>query len=333
MKIISASRRTDIPAFYGDWLINRVRAGFAGCVNPFNNKRYIVSLKKDNVTSFVLWSKNFTPFMPGIELLRGWGYGLFFNFTITGLPGIFEPSTPDVDEAVESLRILSRMFSPQHINWRYDPVLVTDITDLDYHLLNFARLCGQLSGFVERCYISFPTLYGKVRRSFNNFAGDTGHALTPLSENEKISLAVKLSEIGLCHNIAIFSCCGDYLVGDTIEKGHCIDGELILSLDGVRALSSAPVKFKPSPSRKGCGCFQSTDIGIYNSCPHGCIYCYANRGSDPAANFYKKYMSDPCYSESAFLGVSKELSDKWLQKIKEEEFNAMRDIDGQQTLF
>jgi len=310
MKIISASRRTDIPAFYGEWFMNRIAEGFAGYVNPFNNKKYTVSLKKEDTASIVLWSKNFTPFIERTFLLKDEGYSLFFNYTITGLPGIFEPEAPDTDESLESIRLLSSRFSPEHINWRYDPVMVSDITGTDYHLNKFESLCRSLSGYIKRCYISFPTNYGKVERSFKNFTERTGISLISPDINERIALAEQISAIAEKYGIKVYSCCGDYLTSGKIAKGRCIDGEIISSISG-KDLS----KLKARPTRKECGCTESTDIGIYDSCPHGCIYCYANSNAAKASAYYKRYISDAGYSQSAFLGVPEQISDEWLKEI------------------
>ncbi len=313
MKIISASRRTDIPAFYGNWFMNRVAGGFAGYINPFNNKKHIVSLKKDDVASIVLWSKNFSPFLNNALLLKDEGYSLFFNYTLTGLPAIFEPAAPGEYESVESMKYLSSRFSPEHINWRYDPVLVSDITGADYHLDKFESLCRALSGYVKRCYISFPTEYGKVDRSFKSFTGKTGISLISPDINDRIELACKLAETAANYGIKIYSCCGDYLTGEKILKGRCIDGVILSSISGM-----GHHKFKSRPTRKECGCTESTDIGIYDSCTHGCIYCYANSNVLRASEFYNMFSSDKGFEHSAFLGTPEYLSDIWLREIEEE---------------
>jgi hypothetical protein len=328
IKIISASRRTDIPAFYGDWFMNRINEGFAGYSNPFNNKKNIVSLKKEDTAAIVLWSKNFSPFISNALKLRDRGYSLFFNYTITGLPGIFEPAAPAEHEAIESMKLLSSEFSPEHINWRYDPILLSDITRSDYHLNKFEDLSRSLSGYVKRCYISFPSPYGKVQRSFKNFTDRTGITIITENIHSRVVLAEKLSSIAENYGIGIFSCCGDYLTGGKISKGSCIDGTIISSISG-KDLSHLKLR----PTRKECGCADSTDIGVYDSCPHGCIYCYANSNADRAATFHKRYMSDSGFQNSAFPGVSKDISDIWIEKIKENRNNSDKDDPAQPLLF
>ncbi len=328
MKIISASRRTDIPAFYGDWFMNRIDEGFAGYINPFNNKKYIVSLKKEDTAAIVLWSKNFSPFADNAIKLRDSGYSLFFNYTITGLSKIFEPNAPADDEAIDSMKLLSSEFSPDHIKWRYDPVLVSDITKSDYHIEKFETLCRSLSGYVKRCYISFPTPYGKVERSFKNFTDKTGIKIISEDIGTRVNMALKFSEIGERYGIRLFSCCGDYLSADHISKGSCIDKTILSSISG-KDLSHIKLR----PTRKECGCTESTDIGIYDSCPHGCIYCYANCNAARASSFYKRYLSDADFQNSAFLGESKAMSDLWIKEIKENLNKSNNDDPVQPLLF
>lgn len=312
MKIISVSRRTDIPAFYGKWLMKRIHDGFAGYLNPFNGKKYIVSLKIEDVAAIALWSKNFSPFINDAFFLKDKGYSLFFNFTITGLPQIFEPGCPDEDETLASMKKISSQFSPEHINWRYDPVLVTDITDPEYHIEKFSFLCSHLTGYIKRCYISFPTLYGKVTKNFNYFKNNTSIKIHDLTIQEKTDLTEKLAVIAENSGIQIYSCCGDYLAQSRIIKGHCIDRDVLSSIS-----NNDFSKFRHRPTRKECGCIESTDIGTYNICPHSCIYCYANTTYRNASTFYKNYVMNDDYIRSAFLGVTEKTSKEWLKEIRD----------------
>jgi hypothetical protein len=226
------------------------------------------------------------------------------------------------------MKLISSEFSPEHINWRYDPVLISDITKSDYHLNKFEDLCRSLSGYVKRCYISFPSPYGKVQRSFKNFTDRTGINIITGDIQRKINLAEKLSVISERYGIQMFSCCGDYLTGERISKGSCIDRNIISSISG-KDLSHLKLR----PTRKECGCADSTDIGVYDSCPHGCIYCYANSNADRAASFYKRYMSDSGFQNSAFLGESKKISDILIEKIKENCNKSDKDDPVQPLLF
>ena len=303
-RIISVSRRTDIPAFYGNWYMQRLKEGFTGVVNPYGGRKYIVSLKPQDVTCFVFWSKNFNPFVENLRTIDRMGYKFYFNYTVTALPDVFE-SNVERKAAIESLKRLSRMFSSQHINWRFDPIIISNVCSREYFIKAFEELASELDGFVERCYISFVTEYGKVKRNFAELEKTEGVQVKRCSESFKIDLANELSDIAENYGIRMFSCCGDYLVNDRIQKGHCIDGSVIESL-----FFSEGLIYKEKPTRKECGCTESTDIGTYDTCPHGCIYCYANVNKQRAIKSFRKHDK-----YSAFLGYSRSQSDKWLNEI------------------
>jgi len=305
-RIISVSRRTDIPAFYGDWFMLRLKEGFAGVVSPFGGRRYIVPLRPEDVVCFVFWSKNFAPFIENLKIINGLGYDFYFNYTVTSLPDIFEN---DVDKpaAIEALKELSGTYSPRHINWRFDPIVISGITDRDFYVATFTELASELEGFVERCYISFVTNYSKVKRNFEELERNTGVKIVDYSEDFRIDLANELAAIAGRHGIRMYSCCGDYLTkSGCIEKAHCIDGAIIESLFYPNGLN-----YKARPTRKECGCTESSDIGAYDTCPHGCVYCYANMHKSKARKAHDKHEKD-----SAFLGFSKAKSDAWLAEMK-----------------
>jgi hypothetical protein len=304
-RIISVSRRTDIPAFYGDWFMRRLQEGFAGVVNPFGGSKYIVSLKPQDVICFVFWSKNFSPFIDNLKIIAESGYKFYFNYTVTALPALFEN---DVEKraAIEALKQLSRIYSPAHINWRFDPIILTSAYDRDFYIRAFEELASELAGYVERCYFSFVTLYNKVKRNFQELERSQEPGIKDCSEDYKIELANDLATIAVRYKISMSSCCGDYLVNGNIKKAHCIDGGIIESLfflDGFR--------YKEKPTRKECGCTESSDIGTYDTCPHGCVYCYANMNKQKARKSFNNHDK-----ESAFLGFSKSDSDRWLDEMK-----------------
>jgi len=314
-RIISVSRRTDIPAFYGDWFMGRVKEGFAGVVNPFSGQKYIVSLKPEDVVCFVFWSKNFAPFLENLKIIDGLGCKFYFNYTVTCLPRVFE-SNVEKQAAIETLKQLSRMYSPKHVNWRFDPIIISSISDRDFYIRGFEELASELEGVVERCYFSFVVKYGKVIRNFDKLQKTDGVKIVDWSNAFKIELANELAAIAERYGIEMFSCCGDYLVKGSrrggcqrIKKAHCIDGGIIEELFFPEGL-----RHKEKPTRKECGCTESTDIGTYDTCPHGCIYCYANMDKHKA---YKAFGNHD--KSSAFLGYSKSESDCWLAEIEKGE--------------
>jgi len=308
-RVISVSRRTDVPAFYGEWFMGRVREGFAGVVHPFGGQRYLVSLKPEDVTCFVFWSKDFTPFVGHLETLDRLGYKFYFNYTLTGAPPAFE-SHVDKAAALRTLKHLSRRYSPTHINWRFDPLVLSSLSDEEFYRREFMRLVQELEGLVERCYFSFVMPYRKVDRNFRELERTTGIRLAKCDEQRRIDLAHQLAEVARSHGIAMYSCCGEYLVGDGILKAHCIDGALIERLFYPQGLA-----WSEKPTRSGCGCAESIDIGTYDTCPHGCVYCYANANKAVARRTFESH--DPA---AAFLGFTKPQSDQWLAEIRQDSF-------------
>lgn len=264
------------------------------------------------MTCFVFWSKNYLPFLESLSLLDSMGYSFYFNFTITGLPKVFEVNLVDTEIAVETLKQLSRRYSPRHINWRYDPVLLSSITDRDFHLKNFEKLAAALQGSVERCYFSFVMQYGKVKRNFAQFESQQGISIVDPDISFRQDLAEELAGIASRYGITLYSCCGDILLSSRIQKAHCVDGALIEELFHPRHFTG-----QAKPTRLECGCTLSTDIGTYDTCPHGCIYCYANANKQVALASHQVH--DP---ESAFLGYSRVQSEAWLEEIKKVETEA-----------
>jgi len=284
-RIISASRRTDIPAFYGTWLLNRLRAGWALTYNPFNRRPMAVSLRPQDVAGIVLWSKNFGPFLTHAEEIRERGFNCFFLFTITGLPRLLEPHTPPVKEAVAAFRTLARRFSPHHLVWRYDPILLSPLTDPAYHLRTFGHLCRQLGGYTFRCYVSFLDFYPKVRRRLERLSRTAGLELLaePLPET-KLELLRELAKAAAKHNIEVRVCSEDLPPSTGLKKARCIDPELLAPLFGLD-----PALYPPKPTRPGCGCHESVDIGVYETCPHLCEYCYANTSPQRVLSAYRQH--------------------------------------------
>ena len=279
MNIISASRRTDIPAFYGDWFMNRIKDRFVDVINPYNKVSSQISLDLKDVFCIVFWSKNFIPFTDYLKQLKSLGYNFYFNYTITGLHEDFECNLVKTFLAVDNMKLLSDLFSPESINWRYDPIVMSNKTDIEYHIDTFRSLCQNLNGYVKRCYFSFLTPYSKIKSNIVALEGKDIY-IENYSKIKSVELANQLSVIANENNIDMYSCCGDFLVNEKIKKAHCVDADIIKSLFGEIPLSE-------KPTRINCGCYESYDIGSYDSCPHGCMYCYANINKASAIENYK----------------------------------------------
>ncbi|NLZ48444.1 DUF1848 domain-containing protein [Lutispora thermophila] len=276
LEIISCSRRTDIPAFYYDWLQESLKNKYVMVKNPYNKSTYMVNLAPERVHSICLWSKSFTNVLknPGYLSL----YNLYFQFTITGYSKFLEPNVVDTNEVVKQMEQLAERYSPQQINWRFDPIILSIKGEQSPTPDNFERarlnmfeaLCRDISSFgVNRCTISFLCLYKKVeqRMKASKFT-----YLIP-SQQQQIELVSQLVEIADKYGTTIYTCTSPIIEGvPGVKKGHCIDGAYLEELFGKRASHA-----KDAGQRKGCGCTRSRDIGAYSgqSCGHGCLYCYA----------------------------------------------------------
>lgn len=265
--IVSASRRTDIPAFYAEWFYNRLVENYLYVRNPMNPKQVSeLKLSRDTVDCFVFWTKNPGPMMDRLSILDTMGYPYYFQFTLTAYGQDMEPGLPDKRELVETFRTLSRRIGAERVIWRYDPILLGGIYNVEYHCRWFEQLCKSLSGYTQTCVISFIDMYARIKKSMEHMgvydmgAGDIrllASLLGPIAKQYRIGLqtcseAMDLSEYG-------------------IQKGKCIDDRLISRITG-RELD---VK-KDDTQRETCGCVKSVDIGTYHTCAHFCRYCYAN---------------------------------------------------------
>ncbi len=305
-RIISISRRTDIPAFYGDWFLRRLDAGIVGWENPFGGRPQLVSLRRDDVRCLAFWSKNFRLFLPHLRTLQARGYPCFFNYTITGLPSIFEPRVVPMEDAVDSLRELASRFSPEHIQWRYDPIILSELTLAESHLDRFAALAAALRGSVRRCIVSFAWRYRKVECNLAALERATGVRIVDPDLPARRKLAEQLAGIAEAHGMTLHACCCNNLLGGRVHRAHCIDGEAI-----ARLYSGASCRTPRHPNRPECGCADSVDIGRYETCLHGCVYCYAN--ADPARAAAAVHAHDP---NSLFLGRTREESKQLLQECR-----------------
>jgi hypothetical protein len=282
--IISASRRTDIPAFYSEWFVNRLKAGFVYIQQPYSGRIARASLTPEEVGSVVFWSKNYRPLLSRLETIEKTTRNLFFHFTITANREL-ELHVPDPAEAVKDYIYIARRYSPDHIIWRYDPVCVTDKLSFEMHEERFLRCAGMLKGHVKRCIISFVHPYRKASLNFRKY---TDHTMEELSPEVMRGYARRLVEKAAAFGIELYACCNDHLLREGVLKARCIDGPYL------SRLFNAQLDARAAASRKECGCTRSIDIGAYDTCAHGCVYCYANADKDKACLNYKKH--DPAWN-------------------------------------
>jgi len=275
--IISASRRTDIPAFYSDWFAKRIEEGFFYNVNPFNAKKIkYVSLAPNNVDVIVFWSKNPKPILRHLPLLDLKGYSYYFQFTLNDYPKTFEPHVPDIEERVDTFKILSQHIGRHKVIWRYDPIILSSITPYEYHLEKLYKLSSQLSGYTNRLMISFVDFYGKVKLRLKKLQEE--HNVEILSFQESYSkgelhrFAEQLREIVIPQEIDVYTCAEIFDLDKAgIKHGSCIDGNLINKI-----FRTDKIFIKDKGQRKECLCAESIEMGMYDTCKFKCNYCYAN---------------------------------------------------------
>jgi hypothetical protein len=268
-QVISASRRTDIPAFYVDWFVNRLKAGAAHVQQPYTNKLIRISLDPNEVSAIIFWSKNYAPLLRKIKVIEKTTKNLFFHFTITANREL-ESHTPDYRDAIADYIFIARRYSQERIMWRYDPICITDSLSFEIHEERFIRCAEMLKGYAQKCTMSFVHPYKKVLYNLKN----AGHALIDLSVDEKRRFAHRLAVISETYGIQLHACCNDYLLSEKIKKASCIDGDYLTEIFG------ACVDKRRVATRKECACTMSVDIGAYDTCAHGCVYCYANNDKD-----------------------------------------------------
>ena len=264
--IISASRRTDIPTYYSEWFINRVRDGYLYVRNPMNIHQISkITLSPNVIDGIVFWTKNPIPMMQYLDELNNYAY--YFQFTVNAYGKDVEVNVPNKNDVIiPAFRKLSNRIGRDRVIWRYDPILLTEKYTMDYHVNYFNELAKRLSGYTHKCVISFVDLYRNTQAHLKELN------ILPLGEKEMYELAERLVEIANKNNLIVESCAEKInLEQFGIQHGHCIDCQLFEKI-----LNCKINILKDKNQRLECGCMESIDIGAYNTCKNGCVYCYAN---------------------------------------------------------
>lgn len=288
--IISASCRTDLPAFYGRWFLNRLAAGYCLMRNPYRREQiYRVRLARPDVDGFYFWTKNLAPFLGALDVVARRGDPFVVNYTINGYPSQLEPAVPPAEASIKAIRAVSERFGPGRVVWRYDTVVFSSLTPESFHRQNFARLAGALEGLTDEVIVSCAQLYAKTLRNLNLEARRGGWTWEDPPAERKRELLGELALVAREHGMKLSVCSQPELAGGLVAKARCVDAERLA------ALSDRPIQAPRRPSRQGCLCHATRDIGEYDTCPHGCVYCYAvtrrelaqarHRAHDPAGEF------------------------------------------------
>ena len=283
--IISASRRTDIPAFYSKWFMNRIRAGYCVVPNPFNQSQVsFVSLKPEDVEVIVFWTRNPRPLIPYLNELDRMGYRYYFQFTLMDNPRHLDPKTPPFEKALNTFRYLAKQVGPEKVIWRYDPIFFSTITGTNFHQENYKKISRQIKGDTFRSVVSIVDIYRKVSKRIRELK-DRGVETIEPNGKDFADFMNAMVESAIKSDLEIVSCAEAFdLSVYGIKPGKCVDDEYVRKVFGI------DVAAKKDPSqRKKCGCIVSKDIGMYDSCLYGCCYCYATGSFDRAKINYDSH--------------------------------------------
>ncbi len=264
--IISASRRTDIPALYADWFFHRLKEGYVLSRNPMQYHQVSrLSLAPEAVDGFVFWTKNPLPMLARLDLLKPYAY--YFQFTLTSYGQGMESNVPSKRDAViPAFQRLADSIGPDRVIWRYDPVLLSAKYNEEYHQEYFYQIAKRLKGYTNKCIISFVDDYRGAGTRLKNCG------LVAIGDEVQRKMAAGFAHSALTFGMVLETCAEKIdLSSIGIGCAKCVDGNLLNKLRGY------PIKLeKDRNQRPHCGCDASADIGMYNTCTNGCLYCYAN---------------------------------------------------------
>lgn len=260
--ILQTGMRTDIPAFYSEWFINRLREGYVLVRNPYHSEQVTrYEINPDVVDLIAFCPKNPDPMLKHMEKLKA--FGQYWFVTITSYGKDFEPNVHDKNDTIRCFRELSEIVGVNSIGWRYDPIIVNAGYTVAYHISAFEKIASKLAGFTETCIISFVDLYEKIKRNAPEIRAVTAH--------EQMELAKAFAGIGRKYNITVKGCHESASLAEYgIDMSGCLNQAVYEKALGIS------LKMPKKKSQRDCNCFFGTDIGAYNSCGHFCKYCYAN---------------------------------------------------------
>ncbi|MEN6328496.1 MAG: DUF1848 domain-containing protein [Syntrophomonas sp.] len=288
--IISASRRTDIPAFYAGWLMNRVRAGYCTTMNPYNRKQVsYVSLRPEDVDVIVFWTKHPEPLVKHLKELDARGYRYYFQYTLNGYPRTIEPNLPGLKEEIETFKRLAGLVGPDRVIWRYDPIIISNATGIDYHKRQIDHIARELEGSTERLVVSIVDEYRKARTNFNRLENQAISIKRQVTEQDVEDLIEYIVAQAQNRKMETFSCAEVLdLTPFGLKPGKCIDDDYIQKVFGINVRLE-----KDKSQRLECGCIISKDIGAYDTCLHGCQYCYAGTLAAAKRNKSNHFLDSP----------------------------------------
>ncbi len=277
--ILSASRRTDIPCYYAEWFMNRIRTGYLLTRNPMNHAQVSrILLSPDIVDCIVFWTKDAANMLPYLNELDVLNYKYYFQFTLTPYGRDFEQNLRPKTNIEDIFITLSKRIGRERVVWRYDPIILNNTLNIEYHKAQFVRMCEKLSLYTDTVTISFVDMYAKLKTNL----------IRPITEDEIAELSAFIGKTVKEYGIRAIACCEkDDLTKYGIVQSSCIDRECIEKIIGYPLDVNADKN-----QRTGCGCVESIDIGAYNTCLNGCVYCYANNSQATTARRHASHDSE-----------------------------------------
>ncbi|MCM1208454.1 MAG: DUF1848 domain-containing protein [Ruminococcus sp.] len=268
--ILNTGSRTDIPAYYSDWFFNRIKEGYVYARNPYyptQITKYV--LTPDVIDVIVFCTKNPFPMLDRLFLLSS--FDMFWFVTITPYERDIEPYVPPKEQVIKQFQRLSQLVGKGKISWRYDPIFVTDKYSASYHIEQFRQMANALSAYTDQCVVSFIDLYKKTKRNFKG--------IRSVTNDEQEALIAAFSGSAKEHGLQIHLCCeNEALTRENVDADGCMSKAVLEQAIGCRL--AVPQK---KTARQECSCLLGADIGAYNTCGHGCLYCYANYNAEAVA--------------------------------------------------
>ena len=280
--IISASRRTDIPTYYSEWFFNRLREGYVLVRNPMNARQISwISLSPEAVDGIVFWTKNPVPMLSRLGELEPYPY--YFQFTLTAYGRDVEPNLPGKNGVlIPAFQELSRMAGRERVVWRYDPIFLSDRYTVEYHCRYFRVLAAKLGEYTEKCTVSFLDFYRSTARNMRSLH------IREMTAAQQREMMERFSEIAGEYGLYIDTCSEAISLEDLgISHASCVDRERLERIGGYRLKAG-----RDRNQRKECGCAASVDIGAYDTCGNGCLYCYATDSPPRAAERVRAHRPD-----------------------------------------
>ncbi len=308
--IINTGSRTDIPAYYSDWFYNRIRDSYVLARNPYYPQQVTrLSLSPEVVDCLCFCTKNPEPMLERLDELVA--YGQFWFVTITPYGKDIEPGVPDKDRVMASFQRLSKKVGKHAVGWRYDPIFLTEKYSLEFHVQAFEKMAKTLCGYTEQCVISFIDLYEKTKKNFPE--------ARVVSRQEQEWIAEKFVEIGRRYDMQIYTCLeNESLAQFGVDTSGCMTQKVIERAIG----QNLEIPKSLQAAREGCHCLLGNDIGMYNTCGHGCLYCYANYDMETVRK--NRRLHDP--ASPLLIGRLREVD--VVKDAKQKSY-----VDGQMRLF